>query len=126
MNFSNPSDLRPDEPQHTYDEHYYKNYLSDSGLPYERADLWLNFFAHIADKIIEHIQPHTVLDVGCAKGFLVEALRDRGVEAFGLDILNTPLARSEKISSPFAGSARQPMPWRAATTLSSASKSSNI
>jgi GT2 family glycosyltransferase/predicted nucleic acid-binding Zn-ribbon protein len=27
-----------------------------------------------------------VLDVGCAKGFLVEALRDRGVEAFGIDI----------------------------------------
>ncbi len=27
-----------------------------------------------------------MLDVGCAKGFLVECLRDRGVEAYGFDI----------------------------------------
>jgi GT2 family glycosyltransferase len=27
-----------------------------------------------------------VLDAGCAKGFLVECLRDRGVEAYGIDI----------------------------------------
>ncbi len=30
--------------------------------------------------------PKKVLDVGCAKGFLVEAVRPRGVEAFGNDI----------------------------------------
>ena len=36
--------------------------------------------------MVAEIKPRRVLDVGCAKGFLVEALRDRGVEAFGIDI----------------------------------------
>jgi GT2 family glycosyltransferase len=47
---------------------------------------WLQFFGSIADEIIWHLHPCTVLDVGCAKGFLVECLRDRGVEAYGFDV----------------------------------------
>jgi SAM-dependent methyltransferase len=47
---------------------------------------WLQFFGHIADEIIQQLKPRTVLDVGCAKGFLVECLRDRGVEAYGFDV----------------------------------------
>ena len=35
---------------------------------------------------MSEIHPKRVLDVGCAKGFLVEALRDRGVDAFGIDV----------------------------------------
>ena len=101
MNLSDHVSPRPDEPQTTYGEQYYKNYPSDSGLPYERADLWLHFFAHIADRIIEHVHPRTVLDVGCAKGFLVEALRDRGVEAFGLDISQYAIGQVREDIKPF-------------------------
>jgi glycosyltransferase involved in cell wall biosynthesis/2-polyprenyl-3-methyl-5-hydroxy-6-metoxy-1,4-benzoquinol methylase len=101
MNLSDHSSLRPDESQHSYGEQYYKNYPSDSGLPYERADVWLNFFAHIAERIIEHVHPRTALDVGCAKGFLVEALRDRGVEAFGLDISEYAIGQIRKDIRPF-------------------------
>jgi GT2 family glycosyltransferase/SAM-dependent methyltransferase len=46
----------------------------------------MQFFARIADAIVADLRPRRVLDVGCAKGFLVESLRDRGVEAFGIDI----------------------------------------
>ncbi len=57
------------------------------GLPYDRSQPhWFEFFGRIADAIVEQLGPKRVLDAGCAKGFLVEALRDRGVEAFGFDI----------------------------------------
>jgi len=66
-----------------YDEYYYSH---DCGRPYQRDDFWLNFFDQIAKRIIEQFEPKTVLDAGCAWGFLVEAFRNRGVKAFGVDI----------------------------------------
>lgn len=66
-----------------FDEYYYSH---DCGRPYQRDDVWLNFFDQIAKRIIEQVEPKTVLDAGCAWGFLVEAFRNRGVEAFGVDI----------------------------------------
>jgi hypothetical protein len=65
-----------------YDAYYYR---TDGGVPYERSDHWLNFFRTTADGIVREIHPRTVLEVGCAIGLLVEALRERGVEAYGLD-----------------------------------------
>jgi glycosyltransferase involved in cell wall biosynthesis/ubiquinone/menaquinone biosynthesis C-methylase UbiE len=114
MNLSDHSSLRPHKPQTVYGEQYYQNYPSDSGLPYERIELWLNFFAHIADNIIQRVRPHTVLDVGCAKGFLVEALRDRGVEAFGLDISEYAIGQVRADIKPYCwvGSAADALPHR--------------
>lgn len=66
-----------------YDEYYYSHYC---GHPVQRDDIWLKFFDDIAKRIIEQFNPKTVLDAGCAWGFLVEAFRNRGVEAFGVDI----------------------------------------
>ncbi len=70
-------------PSPTYGAYYYAH---DCGLPYERSDHWLTFFGEVADHIARELRPGTVLDAGCAKGFLVETLRDRGVEAFGVDV----------------------------------------
>lgn len=74
--------------QHPYDQHYYDNYHTETGpVPYVREHgPWLQMFRATAEFIEKTIQPHRVLDAGCAKGFLVEALRDRGIEAFGVDI----------------------------------------
>ena len=66
-----------------YDKNYFQNYC---GRPYERDEVWMQNFGSIAENIVKKINPHTVLDAGCAKGFLVESLRNRGVEAFGVDI----------------------------------------
>ena len=66
-----------------YDAHYYRTY---EGAPYERSDGWLHLFRTIADGIVREIHAQTVLDVGCAIGLLVEALRERGVEAYGFDL----------------------------------------
>lgn len=69
------------------DETYGASYFAHScGRPYMRDEHWLGFFGAIADRIVEDIRPRSVLDAGCAMGFLVEALRDRGVEAYGLDV----------------------------------------
>ena len=66
-----------------FDDYYYAH---GCGAPYRRDEGWLAQFGRVADAIVRDIQPQTVLDVGCAIGLLVETLRERGVEAYGLDV----------------------------------------
>jgi hypothetical protein len=66
-----------------FGEYYYAH---DCGIPYERNEHWNRFFAGIADRIVASLQPATMLDAGCAIGMLVEAMRARGVEAYGIDV----------------------------------------
>ena len=66
-----------------YDEYYF---AKGCGEPYERSEVWLNLFSSFAERIQNEINPGSVLDAGCAMGFLVEKLRERGVEAWGVDI----------------------------------------
>lgn len=66
-----------------YGPYYYRH---SCGVPYERNEHWLQFFATMADAIVRELRPATVLDAGCGMGFLVEALRERGVEAWGIDV----------------------------------------
>jgi glycosyltransferase involved in cell wall biosynthesis/SAM-dependent methyltransferase len=75
-------------------EHFGEFYYShDCGIPYERSEHWLSFFDKIAERIVQDINPISVLDAGCAWGFLVEALRNRGVEAFGIDISDYAISK---------------------------------
>lgn len=70
-----------------YDEEYYDHYGSEAGIPYRPGEpRWTAFFAAIADRIVEELHPGSTLDIGCAIGFLVEALQNRGVEAWGIDV----------------------------------------
>jgi len=66
-----------------YDADYYAH---GCGTPYARDEAWLGFFGSVADRIVAGIAPASVLDVGCAMGFLVESLRARGLEAWGVDV----------------------------------------
>jgi GT2 family glycosyltransferase/2-polyprenyl-3-methyl-5-hydroxy-6-metoxy-1,4-benzoquinol methylase len=61
-------------------------FRKDCGRDYADADHWSSFFSKIADNIVETFNPKTVLEAGCAFGYLVEALRNKGVEAYGFDI----------------------------------------
>src|SRR5258708_4614353 len=67
-----------------YDEFYYRNCVG--GDAYKRDRSWLAFGVSVAERIIAEIGPRRVLDAGCGFGFLVEALRARGVEAAGMDV----------------------------------------
>ncbi len=78
-----------DETSLFYDARYYAASCdsSHSALHYSRDEpYWPAFFDGIAQAIVERLSPSRVLDVGCAIGMLVEALRRRGVEAQGIDI----------------------------------------
>lgn len=72
-------------PEAEYGASYYSNYWGGGGA-YERNERWLKFFGEVADGIIRDFHPTSVLDAGCAMGFLVEELRKRGVDASGIDI----------------------------------------
>lgn len=94
-----------------YDAYYFSHCC---GEPYERTPVWLNFFNSIADIIVRRINPQTVLDVGCAMGFLVEGLRDRSVDAYGIDLADYAIQRVRPDLKPFCavGSILDPLPRR--------------
>lgn len=52
----------------------------------EHREEWLTFFDSIAQQVVSHIQPHIVLGIGYNISHLVKALRQRDVDAFGLEI----------------------------------------
>ncbi len=71
----------------TYTKEYYKRYsVGDKYVDYQKSDDLKKFFDAVAERIIEMENPRSVLDIGCAMGFLVASLRDRGVQAYGIDV----------------------------------------
>ncbi|MCL4507882.1 MAG: methyltransferase domain-containing protein [Chloroflexi bacterium] len=94
-----------------YDEFYYRHCC---GTVYVRNDFWLRFFGDIAERIRQDINPESVLDAGCAMGFLVEMLRARGVEAYGLDISAYAIEQVVDDIKPYCqvGSVLHPLPRR--------------
>jgi SAM-dependent methyltransferase len=83
-----------------FDEEYYRTGLGP--LPYERSNIELvHFFCAIADQLIRALHPKTVLDAGCAMGFLVEAFWDRGIETHGIDISSYAISQVRRDMAPF-------------------------
>lgn len=76
-------------------------YATSCGKPYCRNEEWLAFFGGIADRIVAEINPRRVLDAGCALGLLVETLRARNVEAFGVDISSYAVANAAAGTRPY-------------------------
>lgn len=97
-----------------YGQLYYENYYETScgKISYLEPEHWVNFFGMIADKIVESIHPTTVLDVGCAVGYLVAALRDRGVNAYGIDVSNFAISHAREDIKSYCRvcSALEPLP----------------
>ncbi len=91
-----------------FDQYYY---ATSCGKPYHRNEEWLDLFGKIANRIKEEIDPGTVLDAGCAFGFLVEKLREQGVKAFGCDISEFAISQTHESIKPFCwvGSLVEPL-----------------
>lgn len=87
---------------YTYNSYFFNEfYAENGGGNYLKKDNWMPSFSNIADQIIKIFNPRTVLDVGCATGYLVEALRDKGVEAYGFDISEYAISNVREDIKPF-------------------------
>jgi len=95
-----------------YDALYYERGCGPTA--YGRDRRWLDFFADVAERIATDIEPQTVLDVGCAMGLLVEALRERGIEAWGIDVSEYAISRVAPVAAPYCrvASALEPLDER--------------
>jgi len=89
-------------------------YEENGGGNYTDKERWMPFFINIAEEIIKRYNPRTVLDAGCAMGYIVEALRDRGVEAYGFDISEYAINNVREDIKPycFVHSVTEPLPDR--------------
>lgn len=75
-----------------YANAYYRHY---AGPPYTYDEPhWKEFFGTIADVLVAVLDPGTTYDAGCAKGFLVRALAERGVDARGGDLSDFAIAEA--------------------------------
>jgi len=103
--------MKTDNESELYDAFYF---AQNFGIPYERSKHWLGFFNMIAEQIVKSIQPKTVLDAGCALGFLVEGLRQRGVDAVGVDLSDYDIDNVHPDVQPhcWLGSVTDPLPHK--------------
>jgi SAM-dependent methyltransferase len=87
-------------------------YAEQFGIPYERSDHWVTFFGNIATRIANDLRPASVLDVGCAFGFLVEELRALEVDAWGIEVSTYALEQVAPEVEPFCrlASITDPLP----------------
>lgn len=81
-----------------FDAFYYANCC---GRPYARDAEWLQHFGRLADRIVADFHPGRALDAGCAIGMLVEALRARSVEAWGIDVSEHAIGQVHETARPF-------------------------
>ena len=96
-----------------YNREYYKQYDVGVGkVDYEGSVYTEGFLTAVADYIVEGLHPKSVLDAGCAMGYLVAALRDRGVEAYGVDISEYAISKVREDIRPYCavGSLTEPLP----------------
>ena len=97
-----------------YNEDYYRNYDIGLGQPvdYKTSEYTKTFLEGIAKRIVEVYRPKVVLDAGCAMGHLVAALRDLGVEAYGIDVSEYAISQVREDIRPYCvvGSLTEPLP----------------
>lgn len=68
-----------------YNESYFLGKTNFCGIPYEWECEKERTFERV-DEVIKFYRPTSVLELGCALGFTMRALRERGVKALGCDI----------------------------------------
>ena len=76
----------------------YLGHYSDTGEPYDwSSPSWREFFTNVARRLVEAVgDVGTALDVGCAKGLLVQALVAADVDAYGIDISDVMITSADE------------------------------
>jgi ADP-heptose:LPS heptosyltransferase/glycosyltransferase involved in cell wall biosynthesis len=85
-----------------YDADYFENGVKSN---WKSGYTWPHFrgvFTDAAAYLAELFpEARSFLDIGCAKGFLVRALRERGLEAWGFDHSRWAIERAEEAARPY-------------------------
>lgn len=95
-----------------YGSWYYSHY---SVAAYDPAEPhWQSFFGDVAARIVETFRPSSSLDAGCAMGILVGSLRERGVDAEGIDLSTFAIEQADQRAQGHVrvGSLVDPLPRR--------------
>lgn len=93
---------------------YYASHLGGSDSYSWDSDSWREFFTRMARRILDISPATTVLDVGCAKGLLVQAFVQSGADARGVDISEHAVesAHPDVRDRLWVGSATEPIEGR--------------
>ena len=97
-------------PAEFYDEAYFTDGSKSNYQPYGPGT-WADW---LADMLVEHLVPHpsSVLDVGCAYGYVVERLWFRkGIQAWGFDISEYAINVQGLKGRTWVGDASKPEGW---------------
>jgi SAM-dependent methyltransferase len=93
-----------------YDKDYYENGLKSRKSLYENYRWLPDLTIPLAEEILINMKKSktfslmknpVVLDFGCAKGFLVKAFREIGVDAYGVDISDYAISQSDSAIKPY-------------------------
>lgn len=95
-------------PASFYDAEYFTAGTKSNYKPYS-AGVWARRLARL---IHETLQPASVLEVGCAYGYVVSILRQRGVDAYGFDVSEFAIKQSAAPDHTWVGSAEEPSSYR--------------
>jgi len=90
-----------------FDRNYYHYCCGEEDYVGNRA--FADFFQFVAKKIKKQFNPKVVLDAGCACGHLVAALRDLGIEAYGIDISEYAISQVREDIKPYCAVASLPL-----------------
>lgn len=96
-----------------YNRSYYENYdVGIDKVDYSKSKYTKDNLEQVAKRIVEDWRPKTVLDAGCAMGHFVAAMRDMGVEAYGVDISKYAIENVREDIKPYcvAQSITKPLP----------------
>ncbi len=90
-----------------YDADYFEHGVKSN---WERGYSW-PLFKGVFESAAEYLadmfpEARTFLDIGCAKGFLVRALRDRRLEAWGVDHSPWAISQADAAAKPFRTACR--------------------
>lgn len=93
-----------------YDSDYYLSGTKSNYAPYGPGS-WADW---IVEMVIEHLPtPTSVLDVGCAYGYLVERFwNQKGIPAWGFDISTYAIQEQGFFSRTWVGDCADPSAWR--------------
>lgn len=61
----------------------------------------VDYWKPVLNYILKLYRPERVLEVGCAKGFLIEELRSRGITAYGVDVSKYAISEAASEIKPF-------------------------